>query len=110
MEYIHRLAWSRKHGPIPPGKKVLHKCDNPPCFEETHLFLGTQKDNMVDCANKGRTRRGERCSWAKLTSKDVLQMRCLRKIGLFQREIAKLFDVDRAHVSLVTRGKSWAHL
>jgi len=33
---------------------VLHTCDNPPCGNDRHLFLGTQSDNMIDCLNKGR--------------------------------------------------------
>jgi len=53
----HRLAWTLKHGPIPPGMSVLHHCDNPPCCEAEgtdHLFLGTQFDNMADMVAKGR--------------------------------------------------------
>ncbi len=50
----HRYAWYLKHGPIPVDKKVLHTCDNPPCCNVDHLFLGTQKDNVVDMARKNR--------------------------------------------------------
>ena len=53
-ESAHRSVWKLKHGDIPEGTCVLHRCDNPPCVRPDHLFLGTQKDNMEDCSNKNR--------------------------------------------------------
>lgn len=50
----HRVAWTLVYGPIPAGMCVLHKCDNPPCVEVAHLFLGTHKDNAMDRDTKGR--------------------------------------------------------
>lgn len=54
----HRVAWSEKNGPIPPGVDALHKCDVPSCIETDHLWLGTHGDNMRDMASKGRWRGG----------------------------------------------------
>ena len=51
---VHRVAWELTHGPIPDGIKVLHHCDNPPCFGEACLFLGTDADNAADREAKGR--------------------------------------------------------
>src|SRR5580704_8040718 len=45
MASTHRLAWELAYGPVPDGMNVLHHCDNPPCCEPTHLFLGTGQDN-----------------------------------------------------------------
>lgn len=50
----HRLAWILTYGPIPQGMCVLHRCDNPPCINPAHLFLGTDKDNAMDRDGKGR--------------------------------------------------------
>ena len=52
---IHRWTWEQQHGPLPRSVFVLHRCDNPPCYEIEHLFLGTQFDNMRDMAAKRRS-------------------------------------------------------
>ncbi len=91
----HRLAWTVLVGPIPEGQYVLHKCDNPPCVNTDHLFLGTHAENMADRNAKGRQargeslaakRRGENHGLAKLSDDDV---RAIRADNRLQREIAK---------------------
>ena len=50
----HRLMWQQAYGPIPTGMYICHHCDNPSCVKLAHLFLGTNRDNQLDCAKKGR--------------------------------------------------------
>jgi hypothetical protein len=50
----HRLSWTLYRGEIPKGMHVLHRCDNPPCVNPDHLFLGTNSENQLDSVSKGR--------------------------------------------------------
>jgi hypothetical protein len=62
-----RHAFILSGGYIPEGYDVDHAvCDNPPCCNPAHLFLGTAMDNAADCARKGRAgRRGRVPKWSK---------------------------------------------
>ncbi len=103
--YAHRLAWLIFYGPIPKGKWVLHKCDNPPCCNPAHLFLGTTQDNTADRDAKGRTAKGERSGNAKLTDAQVRAIRSNYdgKVGSQQR-LAKKHAVSTDYVLKIVRG------
>ena len=89
VEYAHRVAWVLTRGAIPQGLRVLHRCDNPPCCNPAHLYLGTPAQNTADMISRGRegflknnrflTRpednRGERNPAAKLTAAQVHDIR-----------------------------------
>jgi hypothetical protein len=104
----HRLAWTLTSGPIVDDSFVLHRCDNPPCCNPAHLFLGTAADNTADAIAKGRLKTlfpaGERHPLARLTDADAALIRQMREAGVPLKEIAARFGIATSHVSKVSRG------
>lgn len=105
----HRLAWSLTTGGAAAGMHVCHHCDNPPCVNPAHLFLGTAKDNFHDCLNKGRySPKGTGNAAAKLTPERAQHIRDLYARGaLSQQAIANDLGVHQTTVSSIIRGKRW---
>lgn len=103
----HRAAWIEEHGDVPDGLFVLHRCDNRPCTEPRHLFLGTQQDNLDDMAAKGRGTQGGRNNTTKLTEADVL---AIRASGLGSHALALQYGVRRYTIQCILAGKTWKHL
>jgi hypothetical protein len=106
----HRVAYELMVGPIPTGLCVLHRCDNPPCINPTHLFLGTNLDNIADKISKGRTVKGEASVHAKLTEAKVLEIRRRRASGESLVSLAKEFGVAYPTICGVVYRKTWKHL
>ena len=113
---VHRIAWELTYGPIPARMLVCHKCDNTSCVNPDHLFLGTQKDNMQDCARKGRTnphinplnQSGEKNNFAKLTRTQVEEIRVMKNTTeLTQRSIAKIFGISDSQVGRIITRENW---
>lgn len=91
---------------------VCHHCDNPPCFNPAHLFVGTHTDNMRDMFKKGRriTMRGTRQHLAKLTDEKVKEMRKLRAVGESFQQIGRRFGVSKCTAMSVCKGRTWKHV
>ena len=100
MPYAHRLAWTLAHGrKVPKGKLVRHTCDNTLCMNPDHLEVGTQKQNMQDCVDRGR--HGKR----KLKPADVHEiLRLCYERGLKYNAIGKKFGVSPQHVMRICKG------
>ena len=106
----HRYAWILINGPIPDGLCVLHKCDNPPCVNPDHLFLGTQVDNIRDMQSKGRqacNHLGQANPNAKLSVADVHTVRLLCAHGVKQSVVARLFGVKEGCISKIMLNRTW---
>jgi hypothetical protein len=106
-----RVSYLLHYGDVPGGKYVCHKCDNPPCVNPEHLFLGTQADNVADMQAKGRARKrglpGVSHHAAKLTDDRV---RAIRSSDASDAALAKEFGVTRATIHAVRHRRTWTHV
>jgi len=110
MRKAHRIAWELTNGPLPAHLVVCHHCDNPPCCNPAHLFVGSNADNMADMKAKGRGRclRGQTHPRARLTSLEVrAEIPDLLAHGFLQSEVGKMYGVGQAHISRIALGKLW---
>lgn len=128
----HRVAWLISNGLIPHdgshhGICVCHRCDTPACVNPTHLFLGTNTDNVADKTAKKRNNspsgdahgarlhpesrpRGESHYRAKLTATEVIDIRTRYNAGgITQRQLSLQFGVTRALIGLIICRKIWKH-
>lgn len=106
----HRVAYELKHGEIPDGMEVCHKCDNPCCVNPDHLFVGTRKDNMADREAKGRNIvfTGEEQTRSKLTKKAVKDARWERAYkGTSYQMLADRYGVSKKTMQNAIKGITW---
>jgi hypothetical protein len=104
----HRVSYELHHGAIPEGMHVCHTCDNRPCTNPAHLFLGTHADNMQDCLHKGRSCFAKAHKNTKLERWDIHIIREKHKEGISQTEIAKRYGLHQSTVSLIVNHKTWS--
>lgn len=74
----HRYGWTLLYGPIEDDLMILHRCDNPPCQNGSHWFIGDNQANMTDMVEKGRSTGptpGERHHRATLTDAQIIEVR-----------------------------------
>lgn len=109
--YAHRVAWILTNGEIPSGMVVCHSCDNPPCVNPAHLFLGTQRENMLDAKRKGRLlgngRKGSDNNKSRLTEAQAARA----KFGSEKlTPLAREFGVSYQALHEIRKGNTWKHL
>lgn len=102
----HRLSFTRCKGPIPAGMNVLHRCDTPRCIRPSHLWAGTQRENVEDMDRKGRRSAASRADHghAVLSEKDVADIRASDSMGI---ELAARYNVSASTISKVRTGRTW---
>ncbi|MEG4286266.1 HNH endonuclease signature motif containing protein [Microcoleus sp. A006_D1] len=112
-KYAHRIAYEVYKGKIPENMQVCHSCDIPGCINPSHLFIGTQQENLIDCINKGRSNKpkGENHHKAKLNESNVRQIKSLLvESNLTLKQIAEIFDVGIGAISDIKKNKTWKHI
>jgi hypothetical protein len=108
----HRVAWEVTNGPIAEGMSVCHRCDNPPCCNPNHLFLGTHQENMADSKRKGRVRlpmlKGEAHPQARLDEDAVRAIRLGYALGgISHRRLGWIYGVSAETIGRIVRRETW---
>ncbi len=116
----HRAAWELTNGPITDNLWVLHRCDNPPCVNPAHLFLGTARDNVADMMAKGRAvprshlpehvLRGMAAGRARLTDEQVIAIRKSAVEGYGLRRLGRDYGVSYGTICALVTRRSWQHI
>lgn len=97
----HRATYFLTFGEIPDDKVVMHKCDNPTCVNPSHLILGTERDNMLDCISKFRggsqklSINAVKLIRKEYSSTDISQYGLADKYGVTQSNISKIISYER---------------
>lgn len=111
VRYAHRVAMELVVGrALASREHVCHRCDNRGCVNPNHLFIGTAKDNMADCAAKRRTAHGERNGKTFFTEDQILEIRLLLGTGMTQRAIGMRFGVSQQTISSIATGRAWKYM
>jgi hypothetical protein len=102
----------------PRGNVVCHRCDNPPCVNPEHLYVGTQRDNARDRTVRerdgGPLRRGEGNGRAVLTWELVREIRAKwtlnvpgRKPVHTKRSLSREYGVSDNQIGYILSGRQW---
>lgn len=108
----HKIAFELTVGPVADGMYVCHHCDNPPCCNPTHLYVGTPKQNTADSVLKGRrnTPTGERLPHTVLSESKVADILERHSNGARVCDLATQYGVSRSAIYSVVTGKNWTRV
>lgn len=107
MFQSHRISWYLSNGDIPKGKLICHNCDNSLCCNPSHLYCGTQKDNIQDRSRRNRVDCSVYAHSMSLYSGEIWLVRKLYVAGIKQKDIAKMFKTSQPTISTVLRSNKY---
>lgn len=104
--YLHRFMYEYFIDSIPSGMLLRHTCDNTLCINPKHLLLGTHQDNSNDMVLRNRSLSGEKNPSAKLKDTEVLEIRDLYNLRVFnQTQLGTIYGVSQRQISNIVRKK-----
>lgn len=110
----HRISYRLYVGDIADGMCVCHSCDNPRCVNPSHLFLGTQLENIHDMLDKHRQGmtglHGEKHFNTRLTDKQVIEIRERWRSGESIKSLSETYPVSRDALYKIVKNITWKHL
>ena len=119
-ELAHRVAYRLFVGSVSDRDCVLHRCNNPPCCETSHLYLGGHSDNYRDTVAAGTAIVGSKSPKAKVDEETVRQIRNLygsdfsrnrwRPKPWTQQELADEFGISLGTLNFILHRKTWRHV
>ncbi len=107
---VHRIVCQKTHGDAPKGfYDASHSCGNRKCINKRHLRWATRAENAEDKRLHGTLPFGEKVWSAKLTQKDVIEIKLLAGT-MSQKKLAIRYGVNQANISRLLRGEQWGHV
>jgi hypothetical protein len=106
-KHISRIIYEKYNGIIPEGMVIRHICDNPLCINPEHLLIGTPKENIYDCIERGRNAKGEKQGSHKLSDNQIREIIMSKEKA---SDLASKYKVTKGNIYVIKKRKSWKHI
>ncbi len=116
LYHINHIVYEQNYGKIPDGLFILHHCDVRACLNPKHLYAGTHQDNVNDMIRRGRDKcmsvclKGEDHPFAKLTSREVREIKIKLRDGGRVSRIAREYRISQSCIGGIKNGSRWPHV